>query len=76
MKDTDPNRPDVVADNGAHLHIANALYLWEGGEFSDWAVKNGFPLTIGGETFNDWNGVEDALANFKVGPFDPRELED
>ena len=74
--DLNPEREDVTADNGAHLHIANALYLWEGGEFSDWAVANGFPLTIGRRSYKSWAGVEDALSNFPRGPYDPRELDE
>jgi hypothetical protein len=74
LSDRNPEREDIVANNGAHLHIANALYLWESGDFSPWAEKNGFPLTISGVEFEGWDGVEDALINFPCGPYDPREL--
>lgn len=75
-RDRNPKRMDVIADDGAHLHIANALYIWEGGEFSDWVEQHGFPLTIGRKTFRSSDGVEDALSNFPRGPYDPRELDD
>lgn len=76
MNRTNPDCPDVVADNGAHLHIATAMYLWEGGEFSEWAEQNGFPIQIGEAVFEGWDGVEDALIDFPLGPNDPRELDE
>jgi hypothetical protein len=75
MNGTNPERPDVVRSDGQHLHIANVLYLWESGDFSDWAEGN-FPLEIDGTEFASWDGVEDALVDFPRGPYDPRELDD
>ncbi len=76
MRATDALRPDIIADDGAHLHIANALYLWESGDFADWAYLHGFPLLIDEQEFACWDGVEDALVNFPDGPYDPDELDD
>lgn len=53
----------VEASNGRTLTKKDAEALWEEGDFSEWAETNGFPLIIDGEEFEDWTGVEDALAS-------------
>lgn len=53
----------VTAADGRCIQYAEARILWENGEFSDWVDVHGFPLTIRGEEFGSWAGVEDALSD-------------
>jgi len=55
--------PNVIAANGMCVTYSEARLMWENGEFSDWVAEHAFPLEIDGDTFSNWNGVEDALSD-------------
>jgi hypothetical protein len=66
---TERHEPTVTAANDACLSYHDARTAWEGGDFADWADRNGWPIAIDVATFsrpqNDsqWDRIEDALSD-------------